>query len=169
MSTLKLVEGYVDVEALGARPVKGLSAPMEVYEVTGAGRVRSRLHAVAARGLTQFVGRDDEVRTLTEALDRARAGHGQIVAVVGEAGVGKSRLFWEFTHSPRTHGCLVIESVSVPYGKATAYLPVIEVLKTYFKIELRDDPRTIRDKVTDKLRGGPTLRSSPTRRPSSRS
>ena len=168
VSTLKLVEGYVDVEALGARPVKGLTAPMEVYEVTGAGRVRSRLHAVAARGLTQFVGRDDEVRTLTQALDRARAGHGQIVAVVGEPGVGKSRLFWEFTHSPRTRGCLVIESVSVSYGKATAYLPVIEVLKTYFKIELRDDPRTIRDKVTDKLRRTDAS-SSPTRRPSSRS
>jgi len=97
--------------------------------------VRSRLHAAAARGLTRFVGRDSELDQLRQALERAQAGHGQVVAVVGEPGVGKSRLYWEFTHSRRAQGWLVLESGSVSYGKATAYLPVIDLLKAYFHIE----------------------------------
>ena len=88
---------------------------------------------------------------LRQALERAAAGHGQVVAVVGEPGVGKSRLFWEFTHSHRTQGWLILESGSVSYGKATAYLPVIELLRSYFQIERRDDRATIREKVTGKL------------------
>src|SRR5262249_43892890 len=100
--TLNLAEGYVVVKPLGPMPVKGLEALVEVHEVTGAAAVRSRLHAQAARGLTRFVGRDSEVEQLRRALDAAREGHGQAVAVVGEPGVGKSRLYWEFTHSHRT-------------------------------------------------------------------
>jgi len=131
--------------------VKGLNEPVEVYEITGAGPVRSRLQAAAARGLTRFVGRTAEFETLCQALDRARAGHGQVVALVGEPGVGKSRLFWEFTHSRRTVDWLIVESGSVSYGKATAYLPVTDLLKAYFAIEDRDDVRKIREKVTGKL------------------
>ena len=89
--------------------------------------------------------------TLRQALEQARAGHGQVVALVGEPGVGKSRLFWEFTHSHRTVDWLIVESGSVSYGKATAYLPLIDLLKAYFKIEDRDDQREIREKVTGKL------------------
>lgn len=88
---------------------------------------------------------------LAEALDLAKSGRGQVVAVVGEPGVGKSRLFWEFGHSHRTEGCLVLESASVSYGKATTYLPVIELLRAYFQIEPRDDPRKIRERVTGRL------------------
>jgi class 3 adenylate cyclase/tetratricopeptide (TPR) repeat protein len=149
--TLRLAEAYVEVKPLGPRPVKGMAAPMEVYEVVGAGTVRSRLHAAAARGFTKFVGRDTEVEQLAQALERARAGHGQVVALVGEAGVGKSRLFFEFTHSHRAQGWLILESGSVSYGKATAYLPVIDLLKVYFQIEARDHARKIREKVTGKL------------------
>jgi class 3 adenylate cyclase/tetratricopeptide (TPR) repeat protein len=149
--TLTLAEGYVMVKPLGAMPVKGLEAPIEVYEVTGAATVRSRLQATAARGLTRFVGRDSEVEQLRQALDRARTGHGQIAAVMGEPGVGKSRLFWEFTQSHRTDGWLVVESSSVSYGKATAFLPVIDLLRTYFQLEPRDEARKIREKVTGKL------------------
>jgi predicted ATPase len=87
--------------------------------------------------LTRFVGRDSEVDQLSQALERAQAGHGQVVAVVGEPGVGKSRLYWEFTHSHRVQGWLILESGSVSYGKATAYLPVIDLLKAYFHIEGR--------------------------------
>ena len=83
-----------------------MSDPVEVYEVTGAGVARTRLQAAAARGLTRFVGRDAETEQLRKALEQARAGHGQVVAVVGEPGVGKSRLFYEFTHSHRTEGWL---------------------------------------------------------------
>ena len=149
--TLNLAEGYVVVKPLGHRPVKGLEAPVEVYEVLGAGTVRSRLQAAAARGLTRFVGRDTEMEQLRQALERASTGHGQVVAVVGEPGVGKSRLFWEFTHSHRTQGWLIAESGSVSYGKATAFLPLIDLLRAYFQIEVRDEARKIREKVTGKL------------------
>jgi predicted ATPase len=101
--------------------------------------------------LTRFVGRDAETEQLRKALEQARAGHGQVVAVVGEPGVGKSRLFYEFTHSHRTEGCLIVESGSVSYGKATPYLPVIDLLKAYFKIQDRGNQRDIREKVTGKL------------------
>jgi class 3 adenylate cyclase/tetratricopeptide (TPR) repeat protein len=149
--TLKLAEGYVQVRPLGAVPVKGLDTPTQVYELTGSVPARSRLQASAARGLTRFVGRDSELQQLAQALERAAAGHGQAVAVVGEAGVGKSRLVWEFTRSHRTQGWLVLESGSVSYGKATPYLPVIELLKAYCRIQERDDPREIRERVAGKL------------------
>jgi class 3 adenylate cyclase/tetratricopeptide (TPR) repeat protein len=149
--TLKLAEGYVQVKPLGAVAVKGLEVPTPVYELTGVVPARSRLRASAARGLTRFVGRDAELQQLAQALERAATGHGQAVAVVGEAGVGKSRLVWEFARSHRTHGWLVLESGSVSYGKATPYLPVIELLKAYCRIQERDDPREIRERVAGKL------------------
>jgi class 3 adenylate cyclase/tetratricopeptide (TPR) repeat protein len=148
---LRLAEGYVQVRAVGPVPIKGLERPVEVYEVTGSGPVRSRLQASAARGLTRFVGRDAELGALRQALERARVGHGQVAAVVGEPGVGKSRLFLEFTRSHRTEGWRILESGSVSYGKATAYLPVIDLLKAYFKVEERDNERDIREKITGKL------------------
>src|SRR6185369_1322321 len=148
---LRLAEGYVQVKPLGPVAVKGMSDPVEVYEVTGAGAARSRLQAAAARGLTRFVGRDAETEQLRKALEQARADHGQVVGVVGEPGLGKSRLFFEFIHSHRTQGWLILESGSVSYGKATPYLPVIDLLKAYFKIQDRDDQREIREKVTGKL------------------
>src|SRR4030095_10080387 len=102
-------------------------------------------------GLTRFVGRDAETEQLRKALEQARSDHGQVVGVVGEPGLGKSRLFFEFIHSHRTHGWLILESGSVSYGRATPYLPVIDLLKAYFKIQDRDDQREIREKVTGKL------------------
>ena len=148
---LRLAEGFVVVNSLGTRTVKGLSEPIEVYELTGASTVRSRLQASAARGLTKFVGRTEEMAQVVRALERARAGHGQIVAVVGEPGVGKSRLYWEFTHSHRTQGWLILEASSVSYGKATACLPIIDLLRAYFQIAARDDTRKIHEKVTGKV------------------
>src|SRR5215472_3330639 len=149
--TLRLAEGHVEVNPLGTVPVKGLETPTPVYELTGIVLARSRLQASAGRGLTRFVGRDAELQQLTQALERATTGHGQAVAVVGEAGLGKSRLVWEFSRSHRTHGWLVLESGSVSYGKATPYLPVIELLKAYCRIQERDDPRAIRERVAGKL------------------
>jgi tetratricopeptide (TPR) repeat protein len=150
-STLRLAEGFIQVTPLGPVPIKGLGEPVEVFELVGAGAARTRLEAAARRGLTRFVGRSAELEQLRDALDRARLGHGQVVAVVGEPGVGKSRLFWELTHSHRVHGRLIVQSASVSYGKATAYLPVIELLRGYFEIDSRDDPRKIREKVTGKV------------------
>jgi predicted ATPase/class 3 adenylate cyclase len=148
---LRLAEGFVAVTPLGPVPVKGLDAPVEVYELTGAGPRRSRLSAAAARGLTRFVGRAGELDQLRQALGHAGNGQGQIVAIVGEPGVGKSRLVWEVTHSHRVHGWLMLQAGSVSYGKATSYLPVIDLLKGYFAIEDRDGPRAVQEKLTGKL------------------
>src|SRR5262245_2172543 len=149
--TLRLAEGYLEVKSLGPVPVKGLETHIDVYEMVGTGPRRSRLHAAAARGLTRFVGRESELEQLRQALSRAAAGHGQVVAIVGEPGVGKSRLVWEVTHSHRVHGWLVLQAGSVSYGKATSYLPVIDLLKGYFAIEDRDGPRAVQEKLTGKL------------------
>src|SRR5215813_27527 len=111
-ATLREVEGYVEVKPLGAMPIRGLPEPVPVFELTGAGTVRTRLQASVARGLTRFVGRDAEMEQLRYALEQASRGRGEVVAVVGEPGVGKSRLFYEFIHSYRTHGWLVLESSS---------------------------------------------------------
>ena len=150
-ATLRLVDGLVQVNALGPLPVRGLDAPVEVFELTGVTTFRRRFQATAARGLTQFVGRQTELDTLRQALARAGTGHGQVVAVVGEAGVGKSRLVYEFVHSQDTRGWLVLESASVSYGKATPYFPVIDLLKRYCHVDTPDDPRTIRAKVTGQV------------------
>ena len=149
--TLQLAEGYVEVRSLGPIPVKGLSDPIEIFELTGAGQARTRLQAAALRGLTRFVGRDAEVEHLRRVLTQGGAGHGQVVAVVGEAGVGKSRLTYEFTRSHRVQDWLILEASSVSYGKATSYLPVIDLLKGYFKIGERDDYREMREKAAGKL------------------
>jgi class 3 adenylate cyclase len=150
-ATLRLVEGFIRVNALGPVPVKGLTAPVEVFDLVGTSTLRQRLQAAAARGLTRFVGRDTELAALGQALARAGGGHGQVVALVGEAGVGKSRLVYECVHSHQTQGWLVLESASVSYGKATPYFPVLDLLRRYARVDERDDTRTIRAKVTGQL------------------
>src|SRR5262245_21645581 len=150
-ATLGLVEGRVEVTSLGPVVIKGLTEPLEVFEVTGVGVASTRLHAAARRGLTRFVGRDSELEQLWRVQEQAGRGRGQVMALVGEAGVGKSRLVYEFTHSHRLQGWLVLEAASVSYGKATSYLPVIALLKSYFKIQDRDDQRELREKVEGKL------------------
>ena len=151
VATLRLVEDVVQVHALGPVPVKGLSEPVEVFDLVGASGTRRRVQAAAARGLTRFVGRQTEIAALTEALERAGARQGQVVALVGEAGMGKSRLVYECVHAYRTQSWLVLESASVSYGKATPYFPVLDLLKRYCHIEERDDSRTICAKVTGQV------------------
>jgi class 3 adenylate cyclase/tetratricopeptide (TPR) repeat protein len=151
--TVRLAEGYVEVRSLGPIPVKGLPDPMEVFELIGSGAARTRLQAAALRGLTRFVGRDAEIEHLRRVLGQAALGRGQVVAIVGEAGVGKSRLVHEFTHSHRVQDWLILEGSSVSYGKATTYLPVVDLLKGYFKIGDRDDHREMRDKVLGRVLG----------------
>jgi predicted ATPase/class 3 adenylate cyclase len=150
-ATLRLVEGLVQVNALGPVPVKGLRDPLEVFELVGASGQRRRLQAAAARGLTRFVGRQRECDTIQQALERAGAGQGQAVALVGEAGVGKSRLVYECIHANQTQGWRVLESASVSYGKATPYFPVIDLLRRYCHVDDGDDARTIRAKVTGQV------------------
>jgi hypothetical protein len=171
--TLRLAEGFVQVKALGPVALKGLADPVEVFELVGASSTRTRLQAFAARGLARFVGRQAEFEALRQALERAGTSHGQVVAIIGEPGVGKTRLVYEFTRgrdcvgagrspSHHTRDWLVLESSSVSYGKATAYLPVRDFFKAYFQIDDRDDGRRVREKLTGKLLTldaalGPTL------------
>jgi TnpA family transposase len=126
-ATRDLVEGFVAVKSLGPVPVKGRREPVEVYELSGIGPARTRLQAAARRGFTRFVGRDAEIKELCRALEHAGAGHGQAVAIVGEAGVGKSRLVWELTRSHRTHGWLVLESGAVRLPRVELSDLLIEV------------------------------------------
>jgi class 3 adenylate cyclase/tetratricopeptide (TPR) repeat protein len=150
-ATLRLVEGLVRVNSLGPVPVKGLAEPVEVFDLIGVSAIRRRLQAATSRGLTRFVGRQREIDALGQASARAGSGHGQVVALVGEPGVGKSRLVYEFVHSHRSRDWLLLESASVSYGKATPYFPVIDLLKSYCKIDGLDDMRTIRAKVTGQV------------------
>jgi len=149
--TSRLPEGFVEVQAMGPVPVKGLVDPVDVCALVGATAVRRHLQATAARGLTRFVGRQTELDVLRQPLERAKAGHGQIVAMVGKPGVGKSRLVYEVLHAQQTRGWLVLESASVSYGKATPYSPVFDLLKRYCHLEEPDGPRTIRAKVTGQV------------------
>jgi class 3 adenylate cyclase/tetratricopeptide (TPR) repeat protein len=149
--TLKLAEGLIQVNPLGSVPIKGLADPMEVFELVGAGPTRARWQAFATRGLTRFVGRQHELAILHQAVDRVGTGQAQIVAVIGEPGIGKTRLFHEFIQFRRIRGWLVLEGSAVSYGKAIPYLPIIELLKAYFAIEDRDEEQKIREKVTGKL------------------
>jgi predicted ATPase len=148
--TARWVEGFCRLCDLGSFDVKGVQEPLRVFELQGVGPLRTRLEVAASRGLVRFVGRQGELEQLRQAWERAQAAHGQIAAVVGEAGVGKSRLVYEFK-APLERGCRVLEAFSVSHGKAYAYLPLIDLLKSYFGIKLEDDERQRREKITGKV------------------
>jgi class 3 adenylate cyclase len=147
---VRLAEGYLHFKPLGLVAVRGLAEPMEVFELVDAHPNRGRFPAVP-RILTRFVGRRSELVTLEKALGRARSGQGQALAVIGEPGVGKSRLFYEFIDSPCTRGCTILETGAVSYGKLNAYLPLRELLRTFFQIEDRDVARGVHEKVAARL------------------
>ena len=135
-STRKLCEGYFTLKPLGATRVKGVSEPVNVYEVTGLGPLRTRLQRSAGRGYTKFVGRQREMDAMKVAAEQAKAGHGQIVAAMAEPGVGKSRLIFEFKAVSQS-GWMVLETFSVSHGKASAFLPVIDLLHRLFRLRIR--------------------------------
>jgi class 3 adenylate cyclase len=145
-ATAKLCDGYFDLLELGPTTVKGVSTPVNVYEVLGPGLLRTHFELSTRRGLTRFVGRERELEQMRRALEQSMVGHGQIVAVVAEAGTGKSRLFYEFKATLPAE-CKVLEAYSVSYGKASAWLPVLELLRGYFLLAEMDDPPARRAKV----------------------
>jgi class 3 adenylate cyclase/tetratricopeptide (TPR) repeat protein len=151
-ATRKLCEGYFTFKSLGPTMVKGVSEPIEVFAVTGLGPLRTRLQRAEVRGLTQFVGRQGEMDALKHAAEQARAGRGQIVAVMADPGLGKSRLFYEFKATSQS-GWTVLEAFSVSYGKASAYLPVLELLSAYFEISRDDDERKRHERILGKVLG----------------
>src|SRR5271169_81469 len=126
--------------------MKGVTEAVNVYEVVGLGPLRSRLQRSASRGLSRFVGRDAEIAQMKGALEQAKSGRGQIVAAMAEPGVGKSRLFFEFKAVAQS-GCMVMEALSISHGKASVYLPVIDLLHSYFEISSEDDARKRRERV----------------------
>ncbi|HSU90103.1 MAG TPA: adenylate/guanylate cyclase domain-containing protein, partial [Sporolactobacillaceae bacterium] len=145
-----LVEGYFALKSLGPARIKGVSEPVNVYEVTGLGPLRTRLQRSAGRGFTKFVGRQREIDAMKAAAEQAKLGHGQIVAAIAEAGVGKSRLFHEFK-AMMSSDWMVLEAFSISHGKASSFLPVIDLLWNYFKIGDEDDERSRREKVAGRL------------------
>ena len=148
--TYKLTEGYFDFKSLGPAQIKGFTEPIHIYEVSGVGSLRTKLQLSVRRGLAHFVGRQSEMEQLRHALELAKGGHGQIVGVMGEPGVGKSRLFYEFKLISQS-SCLVLETFSVSHGKAYPYLPLIDLLKNYFQLGLHDDERLRREKITGRV------------------
>jgi class 3 adenylate cyclase len=144
--TLRLAEGHVQAKALDHGNMTALNE--QLYELVGVGQAQTRFQAaLATRGLTDFVGRDAEMDQLERVHAKAGRGHGQVVTIIGEPGLGKSRLLHEFVRAHRTSRWRMLETVSVSYRRATSYLPVIELLKTYFEIESSDDAHQMREKV----------------------
>ncbi|HUF92344.1 MAG TPA: adenylate/guanylate cyclase domain-containing protein [Candidatus Limnocylindria bacterium] len=150
-ATWRLAARYMEAEPYGPVPIKGLKDPVEVYELRRATPVQSQLHATSARGVSRMLGRSAELATLQEAALRTALGRGQVVTIAGDPGIGKSRLLWEFAHSPATQGWRALEANGVSYGAATPYLPLRELLTAYFEIDDADEPRRVREKVTGTL------------------
>jgi adenylate cyclase len=150
-ATAELVRGYFELEDLGEFQVKGVSEPVPGFALQGVGALRTRFDASRARGLTRFVGRDADMQALEAALEHACEGKGRAVGIVGDAGVGKSRLCFEFAERCQARGINVLEGHAVAHGKNVPLLPVLEIFRAYFGIEERDDPRMARDKIAGRL------------------
>jgi class 3 adenylate cyclase len=148
-ATLREVEGFIEVKSLGTVQVKGVSRPVDAYELVGATTARKRLHAAVSRGLTPFVGRKTEIEIFKGLTEQTVTGRGQVLSLVGEAGMGKSRLVHEFVHYHVPSDWLVLEATSVSYGRATAYFPIIELLRRYFAISEGEETESIQAKVID--------------------
>ena len=149
--TARLAEGFIQTRPLGTIAIKGLREPVEVLELVSAWPARTTWQVRVSRGLTPFVGRQGEMTNLHRAAAWAHAGHGRMVAIVGEPGVGKSRLVWEFARSRREDGWLVLEAAAMPHGRRTAFRPVSELLREYFDIDAHGDARAIRAAVAQRL------------------
>jgi class 3 adenylate cyclase/tetratricopeptide (TPR) repeat protein len=149
-ATRSLVEGYFTLRSLGPARLKGISDAVRVYEVAGLGPLRTRLERSAGRGLSKFVGREKEREVFRKTAGIAKSGSGQIVALVAEPGVGKSRLFFEFK-AEMNGDWKVLEAYAVSHGKGSAYLPVIELLHGYFGIAKSDDAATRRAKLAQSI------------------
>ncbi|HKW93251.1 MAG TPA: adenylate/guanylate cyclase domain-containing protein, partial [Methylomirabilota bacterium] len=157
-ATARLAEGVVEVSPLGPTPIKGLVEPVEVFEVLRVGPHRTRLEVSRARALTRFIGREAELANLRRAAEQAARGHGQVVAVVGEAGVGKSRLLFEFTRSYCPPGWRVLEIGTVVYVRSRGRVPVLDLVRALFSIEEDDDREAIAAKVEAGLPDGDDAR-----------
>jgi adenylate cyclase len=146
-NTAALARGYFDLEDLGEFNVKGVSHPMRVHRLNGMGNSRNRFDLSRSRGLSRFVGRASDLRTLEDALEQTAAGNGQVVGVVAEAGTGKSRLCFEFLERCRAKGMRAFEGRAVAHGRNIPFLPILDVFRSYFGITGEDDEHASRAKI----------------------
>ena len=149
--TAALVAGYVRLADLGTFTIKGVHDPVHVYQLEGMGRLRTRLEVARTRGLSRFVGRQEEMAILDGAFQRVAAGNGQVVGVVAEPGLGKSRLCFEFVERARARGVEVHEGHAVAHGTMIPFLPILEALRSYFTIDERDGDQAARQKIAGAL------------------
>jgi class 3 adenylate cyclase/tetratricopeptide (TPR) repeat protein len=149
--TAAQVEGYFRLRDLGEMKVKGTREPLNVYELEGLGAVQTRLDMSRSRGLSRFIGRERESTLLEEALAQVREGKGQVVGVIGNAGIGKSRLCYEFTERCRAQGLTVHKATGVTYGSALPFFPILTLLRSYFGIAETDPPAEVRRKAAGTL------------------
>lgn len=146
-NTYRLAEGFVEVRPLGPSSIKGMKDPAETYELTGTIKAKTRWDARVARGLTRFVGRDTELEVLSDVLGRAKLGQGQVVALHGGPGVGKSRLVHELLHSELSSDWTVFDTAAMSGGRNPAYLPISNLLRAWFAIGADDTTETIVEKI----------------------
>lgn len=149
--TAALVEGYFELRDLGDFRIKGARQPVRVFELAGLGGLRTRLDVSRARGFSRFVGRDQEMATLESVLARTSKGNAQVIGVVGDAGIGKSRLCYEFATACRGRGIDVWEGHCKARGASLPLLPLLELLRSYFGITDRDTARAAREKVAGRI------------------
>jgi class 3 adenylate cyclase/tetratricopeptide (TPR) repeat protein len=150
--TFKAAEGLFRFEALGERQVKGKEAPVKAYRVITTSTRRTRFDVSAERGLTPFVGRERELELLLDGFERAKAGRGQAFSIMGEAGVGKSRLLYEFRKAIANEDVAFLEGRCLSYSRGMAYHPIIDLLKSNFDIRESDEDYQIRDRVKKGLK-----------------
>ena len=150
-ATAVLVRGYFALDDLGDFRVKGVTEPVRVHRLAGIGSSRTRFDISRARGLSRFVGRAADIRTLEDAVAQTDAGNGQVVGVVAEAGTGKSRLCFEFLERCRARGMSVYEGRAVAHGKNIPFLPILELFRAYYGITSEDDDRSAREKIAGRM------------------
>ncbi|HEY5644943.1 MAG TPA: adenylate/guanylate cyclase domain-containing protein [Pseudomonadales bacterium] len=150
-STAALVSGYFTLDDLGEFRIKGVTDPVPVYRLAGTGTARTRLDISRSRGLSRFVGRAGDLRTLEDALEQARNGNGQVIGVVAEAGTGKSRLCFEFLESCRAQGVRVLIGRAVAHGRNIPFLPILEIFRAWFEITPQDDAQRAREKIAGRM------------------
>ncbi len=145
--TAELARGFLDLRDLGEFEIKGASRPVQVFELAGVGAARSRLDLARERGFSRFVGREREIEALREGLERAEAGEGIALGVVAEPGTGKSRLYHEFVGRCRSDGLEVFEAQGQAHGKSIPFMPILQMLRSFFGIADSDAEQTAREKI----------------------
>lgn len=152
-NTQRLVSNYFDMNSLGTLEVKGKEEPQEAYELTRVKEVATRFEASLAKGLTRFVGRENSMGALMEAYEKVRNGSGQVVDIVGEAGVGKSRLLFEFKHRLPQDTFGYLEGHCLHYGGAMPYLPIPDILRSFFEVREGEREMVIRKRIEERILG----------------